>query len=271
MNRFWGGAIYVLSTLLALVALAYPFFERLSSETLGGGATGQEASLFTAALVTLSLLALLIEVQGEALGAKMVAILGVLVAITSSFRFLETILPLPGGFSPIFAPVILAGYVFGARFGFLLGVFALLVSALITGGVGPWLPYQMFTTGWVGMSAGWVGRLLGGRKGLTAPDTRWHVLGLAVLGFGWGILYGVITNVYFWPYAFGPADQTFAPGLGVGEALTHFVAFTAATSLVWDVMRGVGNAVLILALGGPVIRALDRFQRRFHFRVIRSD
>ena len=56
-----------------------------------------------------------------------------------------------------FAPLILGGYVFGARFGFLFGAFALLVSALITGGVGPWLPYQMFAAGWMGLSAGGLG------------------------------------------------------------------------------------------------------------------
>ncbi len=35
-----------------------------------------------------------------------------------------------------------------------MGVYTIVVSALITGGVGPWLPYQMLVTGWVGMSAG---------------------------------------------------------------------------------------------------------------------
>jgi len=271
MRRFWGGVVYALSTLLALMALAYPFVERLSGDTASRAAPAQEAPLITAGLVCLSLLALLIETQGETLGAKMVAMLGVLVAITSALRFLETIIPLPGGFSPMFAPVILAGYVFGARFGFLLGVFALLVSALITGGVGPWLPYQMFTTGWVGMSAGGFGEVLrrGGHRGV--GPTKWQILWLAVMGFAWGILYGVITNIYFWPYAIGPAEQTLSEGLSVGGALAHFVAFSVATSLAWDVVRGVGNATLILLLGGPVIQALGRFQRRFHFQVVPGD
>ena len=33
-----------------------------------------------------------------------------------------------------------------------MGALTLFTSAIITGGVGPWLPGQMFVAGWVGMS-----------------------------------------------------------------------------------------------------------------------
>ena len=102
----------------------------------------------TTALVGLSVVALLVELQGRSLSAKTVAMLGVLVAVTSVLRFIEVAIPMPGGFSPIFAPILLSGYVFGGRFGFLMGSFTLLVSGLVTGTVGPWLPYQMFTAAW---------------------------------------------------------------------------------------------------------------------------
>jgi energy-coupling factor transport system substrate-specific component len=39
------------------------------------------------------------------------------------------------------------------------------------------------------------------------------------------------------------------------------------TSLAWDLARAVGNVALILALGAPMIKALERFRRRFHFEV----
>jgi hypothetical protein len=35
----------------------------------------------------------------------------------------------------------------------------------------------------------------------------------------------------------------------------------------WDLPRAGGNVALILLLGAPTVRALARFQRRFHFEV----
>ena len=80
----------------------------------------------------------------------------------------------------------LAGYIFGARFGFLLGVMTLLVSALLTGGVGPWLPYQMFTAGWIGLTSGWLPRLPDPRAEMTVSDAAGHSLkqhGLRSIGY----------------------------------------------------------------------------------------
>ena len=72
-------------------------------------------------------------------------------------------------------------------FGFLLGAMTLLVSGLITAGVGPWLPYQMFTAGWVGLSAGWLPHL---------KQTRLEVAMLVLFGALWGFLFGAIMNLY---------------------------------------------------------------------------
>lgn len=253
---------YVLSSTLGILAFLYPFFLPHTAQAPMGQIHSQDAPLFTVALVSFSLIALLIELQGQAISAKTVAALGVLVALTSVLRFLDVVMPLAGGFSPIFAPIILAGYVFGARFGFLMGVFTLLVSALITGGVGPWLPYQMLTTSWVGMSAGWLGSI---RKPTLRGPKRHEVLLLAIFGFVWGLLFGAIMNLFFWPFASGPAEQTWTPGIGFKETLLRYGLFYVATSLVWDLSRAIGNAALLLLLGAPMARALLRFKRRFHF------
>lgn len=280
MRKLIGGAIYVLSGALGVLAFIYPFFTASGTMGPGGLAHGQDASLLTAALVGLSVIALLVELQGRALSAKTVAMLGVLVAVTSVLRFLEVALPLPGGFSPIFVPIIVAGYVFGGRFGFLMGTFTLLASGLVTGGVGPWLPYQMFTAGWAGLTAGWLkqivdwvsarrAELLGSShvSGRVAHLSQRHVLILSIFGFAWGLLYGAIMNVYFWPFAVGPASQSWAPGMGVGETLVRYGAFYAVTSLAWDLARAVGNVALMLVLGRPMIKTLARFRRRFQFQV----
>jgi len=270
VRRLISGTIYALSGAISVLALIYPFLT--AATPTGTAATGPQmahsldAPLVTAALVGLSLAALLVELQGRTLSAKTVAMLGVLVAITSVLRFIEVAVPLPGGFSPIFAPIILAGYVFGSRFGFLMGALTLLTSALITGGVGPWLPYQMFTAGWTGMTAGWLGRIARPRRRTSNPR-RWavEVLLLCALGLFWGLGYGVIINVYFWPFATGPGEMSWTPGMGLGETLARYGVFYMATSLAWDLTRAGGNVALILFLGAPMVRALARFQRRFHF------
>ena len=281
MRRTIGGAIYALSAAIGILAFIYPFFLDTQAGDSLGIAHGRDAPLVTTALVGLSLVALLVELQGQAISAKTVALLGVLVAITSVLRFIEVAVPMPGGFSPIFAPIILAGYVFGGRFGFLMGAFTMLVSGLITGGVGPWLPYQMFAAGWVGLTAGWlprithhVSRFTFHVSGITPHATRstQHVtrsdiLILCVFGFIWGLLYGAIINLYFWPFAAGPAEQAWTSGIGLGQTLARYGAFYAVTSLGWDLMRAGGNVALILLLGAPTVRALTRFQRRFYFEV----
>ena len=257
-HRVVSGLIQALGASVGLLAFLYPF--------LSTAPAGERAPLIAAALVGLSLGALLIELQGQTLSAKTVAMLGVLVAVASVLRFIEVAVPMPGGFSPIFAPIILVGYVFGGRFGFLMGALTLLVSGLVTGGVGPWLPYQMFAAGWVGLSAGWLRQIP--RPKTQSPDLgfgRWELGLLSLFAFIWGLLYGAIINLYFWPFAMGPGGQSWTPGLGLRETLGRYAAFYAATSLGWDMIRAAGNVALILLLGKPTIRALARFQRRFHF------
>jgi energy-coupling factor transport system substrate-specific component len=279
VRRLISGTIYVLSGAIGVLAFVYPFFAPMEEAVHRGMAHSQDAPLVTAALVGLSMVALLVELQGRSLSAKTVAMLGVLVAVTSVLRFLEVAFPMPGGFSPIFGPIIIAGYVFGGRFGFLMGTFTLLASALVTGGVGPWLPYQMFTAGWAGLSAGWL-RQVGQRPskgyGLTSTPTaaggtpavaRSSILVLCVFGFAWGLLYGAIMNIYFWPFAVGPAEQSWLPGIGLGETLARYGAFYVVTSLAWDVARAGGNVFLILVLGAPMVKALERFRRRFNFQI----
>jgi energy-coupling factor transport system substrate-specific component len=272
LRRVISTSIYVLSAAIGALAFLYPFFLPVSAHVANpmGAGHSQDAPLVTVALVALSLVALLVELQGQAISAKTVAMLGVLVAITSVLRFAEVVIPVAGGFSPVFAPIILVGYVFGGRFGFLMGTFTLFVSALITGGVGPWLPYQMYTAGWVGMSAGWVRALVKSISRSTQPvGTTWEVVLLGTAGFIWGLLFGAIMNIFFWPLATGPADQTWSPGIGLGETLARYGVFYLTTSLAWDLARAIGNAALILLLGAPVVRALARFRKRFQFEVAR--
>lgn len=264
MRSWLTAALYGLSGLIGLAAYTYPFFlpqlvgQQTGIEEASTTAQLSGAPLLTMVLLTLCLAGLLLEIQGQAVSVKVVAALGVLVAITSILRFVETAVPGPGGFSPIFAPIILAGYVFGPRFGFLMGALTMVVSALITAGVGPWLPYQMFTAGWVGLTAGWLPHL---------QRPRLELALLAAFGFGWGLLYGALTNLSFWPFVAGSEAMSWTPGIGWQTGLVRYAAFYLSTSLIWDLASGVGNVILLLALGLPAVRALARFRNRFQFTV----
>lgn len=260
-------AIYALSTLIGLLAFIYPFLiPWVGGDAPGGSPTGQ-AGRFSPLLLSLfgglAFLALLLEIQGEAaMDAKFVALLGILVAINATLRFMETAIPGPAGFSPIFLLIVLTSYVYGARFGFLMGVLTLFVSALITGGIGPWLPYQMIAAGWIGLT----GPLLRlPVRTLHLEGTRWEVLWLALMGGVWGFAYGLIANLWFWPYITGLGAQQWEPGLSVLAVLRRYGAFYAATSFLWDAVRAVGTAILTALLGRPTLRALQRFHRRFRF------
>ena len=262
MQRLIRSLIYVLTGFLGFGVFLLPFFLPLS----GNEATYQDVNspIFLALLGGLCLAALLLEMRDVAQDAKFVALLGVLVAINAGLSFLETAIPGPGGFSPIFFLIILCGYVFGGRFGFLMGVLTVFVGALISGGVGPWLPSKMLTAGWVGLTAPaarlW---LFGRRASHTSPPIE--IVPLVLFGVVWGMLYGVIMNLWFWPFSTGPESQHWQMGMSVLTTLQRYSVFYVATSLVWDLARAAGTAILIVFLGSPTLRALRRFQRRFEF------
>jgi hypothetical protein len=51
--------------------------------------------------------------------------------------------------------------------------------------------------------------------------------------------------------------------MGLGETLATYARFYATTSLVYDAFRAGANVLLVLALGRPLLRLLDRYRDRF--------
>jgi energy-coupling factor transport system substrate-specific component len=269
-SRYFSLAIYLAATLSGLLLLLYPFFLPAMSPQTGYGAfrVGEMPMMMTL-LLGLCLLVLITEAQGPLMNTKLIALLGVLVAINSALRFLETAIPGPGGFTPIFFLIILVGYIFGGRVGFLMGALTLFVSALVTGGVGPWLPGQMFTAGWVGMSAVLLRPLvLRMTQKNPAPGAKRitpEIALLAIWGLVWGFLYGAIMNLWQWPFIAGLQGQSWDAGLGFVDTLQRYAAYYLVTSLLWDTLAAIGNVLLIIAFGVPTLKALKRFQQRFSF------
>ena len=226
-------------------------------------AHANDAPLVFVLVLVLCLAAVFASLTSQQMTSKMVAVLGILTALSAVLRTM----PGPAGFNAIFLLPILSGYCYGPTFGFLLGVLSLLVSALIGGGVGPWLPYQMFATGWVGLLSGLLPELKRHR--------RLEPVMLAVWGGVLGLIFGAIMNIWFWPFLAGGAsgfDQTeggvWQPGMSMLATLRSYLTFYVVTSLWWDAWRAVGNALLLLFFGGPILRVLRRFRSRFRFDIV---
>ena len=256
-QKLISAAIMAVASLIGLAAFIYPFFlPSLASE--GMAAHTNDAPLLTVVLIVLCLTAVLANLAGRQMTSKLIAVLGILVAINAVLRAI----PGPAGFNAIFFLPILAGYAYGPTFGFLLGSLSLLVSAFIGGGIGPWLPYQMFATGWMGMLSAFLPKF--------PNHPRWETVMLSLWGFGLGLLFGAIMNIWFWPFMQGGAGATaeggsFAAGMTPLAALRSYAVFYVVTSLWWDAARAAGNALLILLFGGAVLRVLRRFKKRFGF------
>ncbi len=250
------GLPVALASLVGMVAFLWPFWSPAAQGGTDASAHAQDAPLVAALVVGLCVLVALAD-RTQMLNSKSVALLGVLCAINAALRLISEFFPMPGGFTLVFVLIILVGYVFGARMGFLMGAFSLLTSALVTGGVGPWLPFQMIASAWIGMTAGWLTQL-----GISNVKTQ--TLVLAVFGVIWGMVFGAVMNLYFWPFVAGGQDQYYQSGLGWGEILKRYAAFYVVTSLWWDGARAIGNAVLIIVLGPALIKTFQRFKRRLN-------
>jgi energy-coupling factor transport system substrate-specific component len=240
--------------LLALTAAGLGLF---LAPLFPGSRFPQPVLLFSALVAVSAVVALAVALQTHRLSTRLLAILAALVAIDATLRLVIVVGLL--GFSPIFFLVIAAGFVMGPSFGFAGGALTLLLSAVLTAGLGPWLPYQMLAAGWVGMGAGYVGRI-GGRKASTTT-----IAVLSLYGCVAGFAYGILLDLWEWPLlaAAGSSSLSWAPGVGLATLVRRFGAFYLATSLVYDTFRAVGNLLLIAVLGPAVIPALERFRRRF--------
>ena len=134
---------------------------------------------------------------------------------------------------------------------------ALLASAFLTAGIGPWTPFQMLGCAWVAMGAGLLPRASGWAERLL----------LAAYGLVSGMVYGAVMNLWFWPFmgATAPTGAGYVPDAGAAANLGHYAVFYVTTSLAWDLPRGVLTAALTLLASAPLLRALRRSMRQARF------
>ncbi|MGD0882545.1 MAG: ECF transporter S component [Acidimicrobiales bacterium] len=237
-----------LASFLGIIAFVWPL-------VVAPGRVG-DATLAPFVFGALLILVLAIVFAGVADGgidAKAIAMLGVLSAVGAALR------PLGAGTAGIelvFFILVLAGRIFGPGFGFALGCTTLFASALLTGGVGPWMPYQMFGCAWVGLFAGL----------LPPASGRREVLLLAAYGAVAAYCYGFMLNLSFWPFSLDPQSSiAYQSGASLSVNLHHYLIFDATTSLGWDTGRAVTTAGCILLVGPALLATFRRASRRAAF------
>ncbi len=240
-------------TLVGVAAFGWPL---LITAGAGDGGHAQDAPWIFLLMLPLLLLVVAAELAEGGMDSKAVALLGVLGGICAVLR------PLTGGVTGVqfmFFLLVPAGRVFGPGFGFVLGNVAMFASAALTGGGGPWLPFQMLAAGWLGMFAGLLPRLRG----------RAELLMLAAYAFVSSIAYGFVLNLWFWPFAGANVGTgsavAFEPGAPLADNLHRWLVFSATSGLTFDIPRGIATSAAVLAVGHPVLVALRRTARRAAF------
>jgi energy-coupling factor transport system substrate-specific component len=245
------GVLLALASLAGLAMFVWP----LLVKPVAGVAHRTDAPFLFVLILPVLIAVVLSELGSGGMDAKALAMLGVLSAVGAALR------PLGAGTAGIelvFFLLVLAGRAYGPGFGFVLGATSMFASALITAGVGPWLPFQMLGAAWIGLGAGLLPHRLGG---------RWEIALLAGYGAVSAYAYGFLLNLWFWPFSIGADTQlSFVPGDAVWSNLHRFVLFTVgSSSLGWDTGRAATNVVVIVALGPAVLIALRRAARRAAF------
>jgi energy-coupling factor transport system substrate-specific component len=242
------GVVITLAAVLGLVAFLWPFVV-----APGRFGSAYAPPLIFGVLLVLILAVVFSEIADGGIDAKALAMLGVLSAVNAALRPLGAG---TAGIETVFFVLVLAGRVFGPGFGFTLGCTSLFASALITGGVGPWMPYQMFGCAFVGLLAGLLPRASG----------RAEVLLLAGYGAASGYLFGFLLNLSFWPFSLDPHSSiAYLPGLPFTQQWHRYLLFDATTSLGWDTGRAVTTFLGVLIAGPAVLTAFRRAARRAKF------
>jgi energy-coupling factor transport system substrate-specific component len=250
--RLRSATVLAVASLTGLVMFLWPLLVRVRFE----GQVIQPPFIF-ALLLPVVIAVCLAEFSEGGMDSKVLAMLGVLTAINVVMRGLSAGM---AGIELVFFLLILGGRVFGAGFGFVLGCTSLFASALLTAGVGPWLPFQMLASAWIGMGAGLLPRRVRGAR---------EIAMLVVYGSFAAFVYGLLLNMSSWPFTLGIQVQgytgglSFVPGDPLLENLHRFGVYTLLTSTgSWDLGRAITNTIALVVLGPAVLTTLRRAMRR---------
>lgn len=242
------------SRLALLTLIAFSIFGFIWPFLVPNQSLADKASWFFLATTPIAIGLIVALISQEELGSKKIALLGTLTALIAALRPLGI-----GaiGIEPMWFALILASRAMGPAFGFLLGSLSMLLSALLTGGVGPWLSYQVCAAALIGCGVAIIpAKVRGGRE----------VVALILYGVLASAFFGIAMNLQFWPWALGSGTElSYLPGGGLSENLSRFFTYHFVSSLAWDIPRAILTATLIALGAKPILGALRRLQIQSRF------
>lgn len=177
-----------------------------------------------------------IRFERKTVQSKEIVLIAVLAAIAAIGRVPFAAFP---GVQPTTFVIMTAAWVFGAETGFMIGAVAALASNLFLG-QGPWTPWQMFTWGMVGLTAGAV-------RNVPWMAKRW---GQILFGFVWGFLFGWIMNLW-----------VVLQWIAVSDWRMVFSIFAA--SFYFDLAHSLSNVFFLALFGAGWMKSLQRFKRKY--------
>ncbi|MFC5286532.1 ECF transporter S component [Actinokineospora guangxiensis] len=249
--------VLALTSVAGLMMFVWPLLVRVEPQSMQHG---PDAPFVFMGILPLLIAIVLAELSEGGMDSKALAMLGVLSAVNAALRPLGAG---TAGIETVFFMLVIAGRVFGPGFGFVLGCTSLFASALLTAGVGPWLPFQMLCSAWIGMGAGLLPRRVTGKA---------EIAMLVLYGVVVAYVFGFLMNLWFWPFItdaevpYHDGHISYVPGAPVLENLHRFTVFTLLTSTAgWDTGRAITNTVAILVLGPAILATLRRATRKASF------
>lgn len=170
--------------------------------------------------------------------AREIIVISVLAAITVLGRTIFFMLP---AFKPMIAIIIISGVTFGAESGFVVGAVSALASNFIFG-QGPWTPWQMFSLGLIGFTAG----ILQSKGLLKKRKLDLCIFGCIVTY----ILYGGIMN--------------FASIVMYSNKITKaMLIVTYLSGIPYDTVNASSTVFFMYFLSTPMIEKLDRIRLKY--------
>lgn len=249
-----GTLLLGIGSAFGLIAFTWPLYIPESDFFL---LQADAARLLAVVVICIGIGVIALEISRGAMDAKSVAVLGVLAALIAALRLVGAGAV---GVEPMWFLLILASYSFGVYFGFSLGIVAMATSAILTGGLGAWLPFQMIAAGWIGLLAGAAGVLF--KEKTSLQINKLILITMAAIS---SLSFGLLMDLQMWPWLTGTDTQlSYIAGAGVAENLQRFLVFHMATALAWDIPRAITTALLIAITAKPILNSFQRAKLRLN-------